>query len=164
MAKTFAIATTFVVLALANQDAVAQHIFKCQNAAGGFEFSDAPCRGSRSSERLQIKENSIDTSGSREHQLRWENEQLKEQLRDQQRTTTSAGSGSQRTQPDLQAERIDTFACEKAKRDYEVTASSNANNRAIVEARRSIMYGTCGMREPDTKTVNRNDRIKTFVR
>ncbi len=70
----------------------------------------------------------------------------------------------QRTQPDLQSQRIDGIACEKAKRDYEVTASSTANSRAIVRSKRSMMYGTCGMKEPDENTVNIDTRVNTFIR
>jgi len=117
--------------------------------------------GSRFRQRSQIP---LDFSAGRELQLRRENEQLKEQLRDQQRSAPSNGIAPQRTQPDLQTQRIDSIACERAKRDYEVTASSTANSRAIVQSKRSMMYGTCGMKEPDQNTINLVTKVNSFVR
>lgn len=156
MSKTIGMVIFLGVLALAAVGSVSaqQQVYKCQNATGTFEFSDTPCNGAKTSERIQARDNSLDFSSIRESQLRGENEQLREQLRDQQKGAISAGAAPQRTQPDLQAERVDTIACERAKRDYEVTANSNYNSSRIVEAKRSMMYGTCGMREPDSKTIN----------
>lgn len=158
-------ATTAVILAIAfasGGDVAAQNVFKCFNTAGKIEFSDAPCQGAGTGARIQAQGNSIDSSGSREYQLRFENEQLKERLLDQERRATA--SKGPRTQQDLQAERVDSFACEKAKRDYEVTASSNSNSLSIVQAKRSMMFGTCGMREPDNNSVNIDTRVNNFVR
>lgn len=138
----------------------AQQLYKCQSANGKIEFTDAPCSGSRTSEKFNARDNSIDTSGSRELSLRLENEQLRQQLREQQKSNTTAPSAPQRTQADLQAERIDVLACERAKRDYEVTANSRSSGEAIIEAKRSMMYGTCGMREPDKNTTTVNTRIQ----
>lgn len=165
MQKIYVIVVAFLILAFINDDVVAQQqVYKCKNTKGKIEFSDSPCQGASVSERIQIQSNSVDYSGSREYQLRRENKQLKEQLHEQQRSSVFDGRAPQRTQPDLQAERIDSFACEKAKRDYEVTASSRANDSALVESRRSIMYGACGMREPDKNTINVETRINNFVR
>jgi hypothetical protein len=160
------LSSAYIVLALFSlNNAAAQHVYKCQNAAGKIEFSDAPCQADRRGERVQLRENSLDSSGSREYMLRKENEQLKEQLKNQQHAVPPyGGMAPQRTQPDLQAERIDALACEKAKRDYEVTASSSANSRAIVEAKRSMMYGACGMREPDRSTITIENRINNTIR
>ena len=153
-----------LLMAFSGSASAQQFVYKCQNDAGKLEFSDAPCNKARTSEKLQPKGNSLDFSGSREFQLRRENEQLRDQLRDQHNRTTTTGSAPQRTPPDLQADRIDTIACERAKRDYEVTANSNSNSERIVEAKRSMMYGTCGMREPDKKTINVDTRVNTYVR
>lgn len=151
------------LFSLAN--AAAQHVYKCKNVTGKIEFSDGPCQADRIGEKVPLRENSLDSSGSREYMLRKENEQLKEQLKNQQQAAPPyTGVAPQRTQPDLQAERIDTLACERAKRDYEVTASSTANSRAIVEAKRSAMYGVCGMREPDRNTITIENRINNTIR
>lgn len=161
---SYAVATGLVLL-FANSNVTAQQqVFRCINAAGKIAFSDSPCGGATTGGRIAVQENSLDFSGSRESQLRRENEQLKEQLRDQHRLATSNGNAPQRTQPDLQAERIDSIACERAKRDYEVTASSTANSSAVIESKRSIMYGTCGMREPNKSTVNVDTRVNNFIR
>ncbi len=138
--------------------ALGQTHYKCQNSAGKVEFSDAPCSADLSQGRVRARANSLDSSGNRELMLRQENERLKEQLREQEKKTTASGA-PQRTQSDLQAERIDQFACEKAKRDYEVTASSKFNSVEIIEAKRSMMYGTCGMREPNRTSTTVNTRI-----
>lgn len=160
------VSSAWLVLALFSlNNAAAQHVYKCQNATGKIEFSDAPCQADRKGERIQLRENSLDSAGSREYLLRKENEQLKEQLKNQQQAAPPyGGMAPQRTQPDLQAERIDAIACERAKRDYEVTASSSVNSRAIVEAKRSMMYGACGMREPDRNTITIENRINNTIR
>ena len=46
-------------------------------------------------------------------------------------------------------DRSQSFACRQAQRDYEVTAGSSSHQPALVEAKRSIMFATCGLREPD---------------
>lgn len=163
MTRVFATtAAVFFVVLTSGGDAAAQNVFKCLNSTGKIEFSDAPCQGARPGVRVQAQGNSIDSSGSRELQLRFENEQLKERLLDQERR--AASSKGPRTQQDLQAERVDSFACEKAKRDYEVTANSNSSSPSIVQAKRSMMFGTCGMREPDNNSVNVDTRVNNFVR
>ncbi len=156
----------FALALLCGGDVAAQQIYKCKTSTGKIEFSDAPCQTAHSSEKILVQGNTLDSSGNRELLLRKENEELKEQLRNQQQkaVTSSGGMASQRTQPDFQAERIDTFACEKAKRDYEVTASSTANSQTIVDAKRSVMFGTCGMREPDKNTTTINNRINNTIR
>jgi|GEM_PF-2474172 len=149
----------------ASTNVAAQQVFKCTNAAGKIEFSDAPCHGSRTVEKVRAQANTLDLSGSRELQLRKDIEQLREQLKDQQQKAIPTGAlAPQRMQPDLQAERIDTLACERARRDYEVTASSTSNSQTIVEAKRSIMYGTCGMREPNKNSITIENRINTTIR
>ena len=143
-----------------SSDVSAQQLYKCQSANGKIEFTDAPCNASHSSHKFQARTNSLDTSANRELILRLENEQLKQQLEDQKRSNATAQSAPQRTQSDLHAERIDAFACEKSKRDYEITANSRSNSEAIIEAKRSMMYGTCGMREPDRKSTTVNTSIQ----
>lgn len=140
-------------------NAFTQQVFKCLNAAGKVEFSDALCAGDRSIQKIKAQNNVIDGSSAREYLLRNENEELKQKLIEQQRNLSSGATAAQRTQPDLQAERIDTLACERAKRDYDVTANSKFNSAEIVEARRSIMFGTCGMREPTKNTTTIDTRI-----
>lgn len=165
MFKVLSAGVAILVLVFPYSNVTAQQqIFKCKNPAGKIEFSDYPCQSSSAGGRIIVQQNTLDFSGSRETQLRRENEQLKQQLRDQQKTATSNDTAPQRTQPDLQAQRIDSIACERAKRDYEVTASSTANSHAVVDSKRSIMYGTCGMKEPDRNTINVDTRINNFVR
>lgn len=139
-------------------------IFKCQNSIGKIEFSDAPCSSSHTKSEIRALPNTLNSSGSRELLLRQENEKLREQLT-QQKNTVASSTAPQRTQPDLQSERIDTIACERAKRDYEITANSNSNSGkpAIVEAKRSMMYGVCGMREPNKNTTNINVDVNNRI-
>lgn len=143
----------------------AQQVYRCKNASGSLEFSDAPCSSGRTGDKISVQPNTLDSSATREHLLRQENERLKEQLRLQESSMRQSApvTAPQRSQGDLQAERIDTIECTRARRDYEVTASSSGNSRAIVEAKKSAMYGVCGMREPNQTNVNVNNRI-TVVR
>jgi len=166
MRKIYVMSVVLFVFAFASNNVLAQKpVYKCKGATGKIEFTDSPCQGANEVEKkIYIQTNSIDFSGSREYQLRKENEQLRGQLVEQQRKPASDGRAPQRTEPDLQAERIDSVACERAKRDYEVTASSKFNSNTVVESKRSIMYGTCGMREPDKTTVNVETNIKNIVR
>ncbi|MES1978124.1 MAG: DUF4124 domain-containing protein [Pseudomonadota bacterium] len=137
--------------------AQAQTHYKCQNSSGKVEFSDTPCSADLSHGKVRARANSLDSSGNRELILRQENERLKEQLNEREKA--AAPSAPQRTQADLQAERIDQLACERARRDYEVTASSKFNSPEIIEAKRSMMYGTCGMQEPSRTNTTINNRI-----
>lgn len=136
----------------------AQTLYKCKSPSGSVQFTDAPCAGG--GEQIKARVGALDMSGSRELSLRQENERLREQLQQQQSAQATSAKGSQqRTQSDLQADRIDSFACEKAKRDYEVTSNSRSNSQEIIEAKRSMMYGTCGIREPDRNTIVIDNRI-----
>jgi hypothetical protein len=149
-----AFATAFFVLALSNS-AESQQMFRCKSPSGKVEFTDAPCTVGHASEALNIRNNAnvLDGSGSRELVLRKENQELKDRLNAQQAQASPNPAASQKTQSDLQSERIDTIACERARRDLEVTSSSTSNSSAIIEAKRSAMYGTCGMREPSRTTL-----------
>ena len=155
MNSIFAFRVASLLLGISFSNGAGAQIFRCQNAMGKIEFSDAPCSSAHTKSEIRARPNTLDSSGSRELLLRQENEKLREQLT-QQQNTISRSTAPQRTQPDLQSERIDTIACERAKRDYEITAnaSSNSDKPAIVEAKRSMMYGTCGMREPNKNTTN----------
>ena len=164
MNSIFAFQVTTLLLGISLSGGAVAQIFRCQNAMGKIEFSDAPCNSAHTKSEIKARSNTLDLSGNRELLLRQENEKLRQQLT-QQQNTISIGSAPQRTQPDLQSERIDTIACERAKRDYEVTANagSNSDKPAIVEAKRSMMYGTCGMREPNKNTTNINVDINNRI-
>ena len=157
MNTIFTYQAAFLLLGISYSNGADAQIFKCQNAMGKIEFSDAPCNSAHTTSKIRAQPNSLDSSGSRELSLRLENEKLREQL-SQQPNKLANGVAPQRTQPDLQSERIDTIACERAKRDYEITASASSysDKPAIVEAKRSMMYGACGMREPNKDTTNIN--------
>ena len=160
------ISLALLVFIFWNGNVLAQKpVYKCKGTTGKIQFTDSPCQGANEIEKkIYIQSNTVDFSGSREYQLRRENEQLRDQLVEQQRKSASNVSPPQRTEPHLQAERIDSIACERAKRDYEVTASSKFNSNTIVESKRSIMYGTCGMKEPDKNIVNVETNINNVVR
>jgi len=160
-----ALNTASIICALfASNNVSAQQFFRCTSMAGKIEFSDKPCDGSRKAEKVQAQGNTVDMSGGRELQLRRDVEQLREQLRDQQQKASSSNTlAPQRTQPDLQSDRIDTVACERSKRDYEVTVNSNYSNTPIVEAKRSMMFGTCGMREPNRNSVTIENNINNTI-
>lgn len=148
--------TALLLLALFQGGPVAaQQVYKCTHADGKVAYAGEPCVAARSSERILIQHNTLDASALRDYAVRQENEQLKAQLKNQQDAMllASLATPSQaRTPTDEGAVRASVRDCDKAKRDYEVTASSTANSEAIVEAKRSIMFGTCGLREPDKRS------------
>lgn len=121
---------------------------------GSVTFSQVPCRvGQESSTRI-VRPNSIDASGSREQVMQHEIRQLRSQVQTHERRLNSPPSNGM-TQPDLQAQRIDSRACEQARRAYEIESSSIINdNREVVLMKREAMYGACGMREPDRTEIN----------
>jgi hypothetical protein len=145
-------AVMVVLLATASCWPLAQaEVYKCVNAAGAVEFSDAPCAKGQQGQVVEVKPNNLDTSEQREATLRSENQMLRDKLAASERAAADAKA---QAPVDPQAYRMDSAACKTAKRDYEVTASSSAPNRAMLRARESAMYGACGMREPDRQTIN----------
>ena len=132
--------------------AQAQTMFRCSNTQGQLAYSDKPCHQDSKMEQVSTRVNSLDTAGAREQALKEENQQLREQLKSNTSERRQKNLVNH-PQQDSSSAKIDAFACEKAKRDYEVAASSIDPNKATLKARRSVMYGTCGMREPDTTVV-----------
>ena len=129
---------SLILMVLLSSGVCAQQIFKCKNLASGrFEFTNSPCGGATAGEEVRSRNNTIEGH----------------------RGTPASSRAPQRTQSDLQAERIDSKACESAKLDYDVTVGSAGNSKAFIEAKRSFMYGACGMREPNRTTTNINTRI-----
>jgi hypothetical protein len=129
---------------------VSAEIYKCTNADGKTSFSDAPCPKGQTGQVVEVKSNSIDTSEQREQSLKSENQALKEKLAAAERAGVPTAQPAAPAGPD--ASRIDSAACKTATRDYEIAAGSIANNKALIRARESAMYGSCGMREPDRQT------------
>lgn len=131
-------------------------VYRCEEASGSVRFSDVPCASGEAGAEYEVKPNTVDSSGSREQVLKRQVQSLQEQL-DQQQAAPPAAAG--RSQPDLQAERIDNAACEQAARAYESEAGSMFGDKASVEAKRVAMYGACGMREPDKVEINVNNSV-----
>jgi len=145
------------VLAMAAH-ASAQMAYKCTSASGGIRYTDASCDRSDTASQVSIQPNQLGTADLRDSLLRREVERLKAQLLVAQQGAPSAVANANRNATaaaspvvvdDAPQARFDSVACTRARRDYEVTASSSANTRAIVSAKRSMMYGACGLREPD---------------
>lgn len=133
-------------------------VFRCEEASGAIRFSDVPCARGEAEAEYAVKPNTVDTSGAREQILKRQVQSLQEQLQQQQQQQqASQPAVIGRTQPDLQAERIDTAACEQATRAYEIEAGSMLSDKASVEMKRAAMYGACGMREPDKVEINVNN-------
>ena len=138
-------------------------ILKCVDAKGNVEFSDQRCQPGWKRQELTLKDNTLNSSGSREQALLEENKRLKDQL---QKTLSEAHSTTAPTAPsvaapvlteaDLQAQRQRSSACDEAARRYESAAGSIAPQAELIAARRSTMFATCGIREPDTVQVITN--------
>lgn len=143
----------------------AQTVYRCKDNKGGVTFRDSPCQGHAREEVMDIQPNILNRSGDRERQLELENKLLKQQLQNQATTQpqqSQTQQAPQRTPADLQAQQIDTIKCERARRDYEVTASSTANSPQIIEAKRSMMYGACGMSEPNRTDIRIRNSVNVF--
>ena len=132
--------------------AQAQAMYKCTDARGVSSFSDRPCESNTKAETFRPQSNSLDTTGQREQTLLRENQQLRERLQQQDvRQPQAKAAGS--TEADLQKELIGSEECLAAKRSYEIAAGSIKPVQSVVQARSSVMYGACGMREPDNTVI-----------
>lgn len=132
--------------------AMAQHASKCTSASGNIQYTDAPCARSDTASKVSIQPNALGTVDPRDRLLRHDAAPIDGQRRIAQQDAAPPPAVAHATvdaEPSLA--RIDSVACQRARRDYEVTASSSANTRAIIDAKRSMMYGACGQREPDVK-------------
>lgn len=69
--------------------------------------------------------------------------------------------GVGRTEADLAAEKGSSRECEQARRSYEVGASTFRQGEAPLDARRTLMYTACGIKEPARVEV---DNSQTIVR
>lgn len=133
-------------------------ILKCVDGKGNVEFSNQSCQPGWKRQELALKENTINSSGAREQALLEENKRLKEQLQKNSSEAQSAPAPSAHAAPtmpvlteaDLKAQRQRSSACDDAARRYEIAAGSIAPQAELIAARRSTMFATCGIREPDT--------------
>lgn len=130
-------------------------VYRCTAADGRVAYSDAPCPRDARTERVDVVPNSLDNAGERERQLARENARLKEQLREQEQAPTAVPAVPTADR----GQRIDSFECQKARRDYEVTANAQSSREQVVEAKRSAMYAICGIREPDRTDVRIQNEI-----
>jgi hypothetical protein len=139
-------------------------VYRCETGHGKIEFSDSPCAKGAVETQLNVRPNVLNTAESREAALKAENQRLTEQnlklendrLRDRlaSQTTSPAPAVTGRTQADVQADLGNSPACQRARRDYEVSSSSIKPSREHLDALASSMRAACGLREPD-RIVNR---------
>lgn len=137
----------FMLVSGASQGA---EVFKCTNASGMVEFTDAPCGTNRKSMVVEARPNTLDNSAVREQLLKSENRSLQEKLAATQPAPATPLQGQ------TEFARNDTPACRSAQRDAEIAATSIENNKQLIRARRSAMYVACGVREPDKQITNVN--------
>ncbi len=126
---------------------VQAEVYKCSTDSGKIEFSDSPCPNNSKGGKILVKPNSLDTSATREQNLRDQNQKLQEKLNS---NSVNSQQMTRTTDPSL----MDSYGCKQAKRDYEVTASSIDKDPAMLQMRSSAMYAACGIREPDRKITN----------
>lgn len=121
--------------------ASAQSVYRCTSATGQVLFSDEPCpQGSQSSRISVAPGNTVDNTALRESMREQRDNPPPEPPRVMTRSDAALPPGDARAA---------SFECRQAQRDYEITAGSAANQPALIEAKRSIMFATCGLREPD---------------
>ncbi|MDO9597010.1 MAG: DUF4124 domain-containing protein [Azoarcus sp.] len=141
-------AAAILIAALVSTSADAQ-VYKCkEDSTGKVTFSDVPCHGKNAGGSVNLHENTLDTSGSREQALKREIRDLQERM-DSYEAAGSSRSQYGRTESDLQAERADSHACKQAKWSLDIEAGSMTRNKASVASKEAAMRSACGMREPD---------------
>lgn len=119
----------------------AQTVFRCvEDRTGKISYSNVPCHGTNSGREISVRENSLDTSGAREQALRRELNDLRSRVQAMEQAPAA---------PAPVANRMDSEECRQARRSYDIEAGSMTQTKSTVEAKRSAMYGACGMREPD---------------
>lgn len=142
-------AFTLALLAVVSLTGSAQaQVYKCkEDRSGKITYSDVPCHGKNTGRDIEVLDNTLDTSGSREQALRREVRELQERMDGYESRAGRSQYG--RTQADLQAERADSVACERARRSLEIEAGSMTRNRSTVASKEAAMRSACGLREPD---------------
>ena len=121
--------------------ASAQTVYRCTSASGQVLFSDEPCPQGSQAARINVAPgNTVDNSALREAMREQRAHPAPEAPRVVTRSDAALPAGGDRST---------SFECRQAQRDYEVTAGSSSHQPALVEAKRSIMFATCGLREPD---------------
>ena len=170
----------FTLLTVCTAHASAQ-VYKCIDEKGKSIYSDTPClrHGSQALTDIQSSPASSSTAES----------PLSRQLDAAVRRAISEGDFSHaqslaltpkhwewiaaakkdrqqqpvlgRTEADLSAEKGDSIACHKAKRDYEFEAGAYKQVQNAIDAKRSMMHAACGIKEPtqikvdNTTVINR---------
>jgi hypothetical protein len=142
-------------LAVGIHAASAQSVYKCMSPSGKVLYADAPCAKPDVSSTVSVQPNALGAAEYGDRLLRQEIDTLRAQLRAARQSGAAPQAAATPVDTIVHAGpaplAIDGVACTRAKRDYEVTASSSANTRAIIDAKRSMMYGACGLREPDVQ-------------
>lgn len=147
----------FAAIAALNGLPADAQVFRCTDErTGEVAYSDIPCSKGTSGGAANIRENTLDTSGSREQALRQEIRELRQRMESYEENTARPAYG--RTESDLQAERADSRECQQAKRSLDIEAGSMTRNKASVEAKAAAMRSACGIREPDRIEVNNYGR------
>lgn len=133
----------FVASAIAFSMSCEAQVHKCIAPSGKVEFTDAPCASSARGGQVQVKPNVVDASESREHVLREENRQLREDL--QTRNQIERGS-TDRPNTESPQDKSYTYACEIARKNYETTKSSSRLDKRSrdTSAERLNMEMACG--------------------
>ena len=98
-------------------NAQAAEVYKCTNAFGRVEFTDAPCGTERKSSVVDARPNSLDNSSVREQLLKIENRSSQDKLAATQPTPATSMQGQS------DSTRADSAGCRSAKRDAEIAAT-----------------------------------------
>lgn len=116
--------TAALLLALCWSTSASAQIYRCVDPANGHtSFTDQPCPPGQTAAEIAVPEpNTVDSSGAREQALLREMEALRERVR------AAEEARVQRSEADLQAERVHSFACSQAQRAYELEAGALKQN------------------------------------
>lgn len=160
MPRLFALALLAMICFSATAHA---QVYKCkEDGSGKITYSDVPCHGKNTGRDVAVRDNTLDTSGSREQALRREVRELQERMDSYDSRAGRSQYG--RTQADLQGERADSVACERAKRSLEIEAGSMTRNRSTVASKEAAMRSACGLREPDRIEIHNEHHGRSAAR
>jgi len=135
-----------LLLLLALVSSAQAQVYKCKDQNGKIVFSDIACDTRSDGGAINVRPNTIDTSGSREQILSKQVRDLQDQVAQSQQNQASGAAPSQ------QEDKASSSACKQAALSYENEAGSIRKDRDAIASKKSKMYIACGQKEPPQNT------------
>ena len=105
----------------------AQQMYRCQNAAGAFEYSDRPCAAATKADVVNVKPNTLDASQERALDRRENFHRAREGIQSRPYTQQQGVASN------------DSYACRKARENFATSQSANdRNGNALSDAQKQV--------------------------